>query len=163
MVDGVEARVLAVDNERDHQHLDVHEGAVATHPLPNPLGPALLGRLAREIRSLFPQLVRPEDELVDEPADRLVGGVPKEGRGGRVPAEDALVAIHGHDGDRTHVDQRLEVLLLASHLRGRVDLAGHVDEEAQDGRGLAVLVADQRVVVANPDDAAIGSHDAVLA
>ena len=84
-------------------------------------------------------------------ADRLVRLVPEEpGRGG-VPGRHVLAAVHRHDGHRTDLDERLEVLLLAADLRRRQRLLGDVDHESLDELRVSVGIADDPAVVAHPD------------
>ena len=75
------------------------------------------------------------------------GDVAEELRRRRVPAGHPLVGVHDDDGDRADLDERLEVLLLATDLRVRERLVGDVHHEALDVcRSSALVLGDPRVV-----------------
>ncbi len=116
VVNRVEPEVLVVDDERHHQDLNVEQEAVLAHPLADRMCSSLVQGGGDEVVALLPQRVRPDDEVLDVPADHLLLLVAEQRRRGRVPAGDALVPVHRHDRDGADLDERFEVLLLAPDL-----------------------------------------------
>ena len=150
VIDDVEAGMLAVDEQWHHDHLDVDKHTVPSHPVRDPVGATLLERLAGHADALVAQCLRPQDEVVDVAADRLIGAESEQRGRRRVPGGYALVAVERHDGHRADLDERLEVLLLSVQLGGslldpvleRLDvlaqLSGHVVEGEREGAHLVL-------------------------
>ena len=161
VVDRVVAAVLAVDDQRDEDDLDVDALAVLAPPPADEMCPARLVGCSRGRRSQAP-LARREQELVDVATDRLVRLVAEEPGRGRVPGRHDLAAVHRHDGHRTDLDERLEVLLLTADLRRRKRLVGDVDQESLDELRFPVRIADDPAVVADPHVVAVGVDDPVF-
>ena len=109
VVHGVEAGVLAVDEEGDHGDLDVDRLAVLARSAAHARRSTGLDRLAGDAGTLRAHRLRVHDQAVDALPDRLVRGVAEEPLGGRVPARDLFVAVHGHDGRRADGDERFEI------------------------------------------------------
>ncbi len=115
VVDRVEADVLAVGGERHEHHLHVDQLPVLPDATSDPVGATSLERLAGDIPAFSAEILV-EDEVVDQPSDRILRRPPEELRRGRVPARHPLVGVHDHDRHRADLDERLEVLLLAADL-----------------------------------------------
>ena len=74
VVDRVEADVLAVDPERHEHHLHVDERSVLSPAACDPMRATGLERLAGDVPP-FSAKVSPDNEVVDQPTDRLFRGV----------------------------------------------------------------------------------------
>ena len=131
VVDRVEADVLTLDPERHEHHLDVDRLPVLPDATGDPVGTTFLERLVGDVLAFFAEVLV-EDEVVDQTPDRLLRGAAEELRRRRVPARHPLIGVHHDDCDRAHLDEQLEVLLLAadSAFRCRVSSIARARERA---------------------------------
>ena len=109
VVDRVEADVLTVDPERHEHHLHVDQLAVLACATGDAVGPTFVERFAGDVPAFSTEVVV-ENEVVDQPSDRLLRRPTEELRCGRVPAGHPLVGVHDDDRHRAELDERLEVL-----------------------------------------------------
>src|SRR5207253_9134481 len=108
MVDRVEADVLTVDRQRHEHHLDVDQLPVLPCAAGDPVRTTTLARFVGDVPA-FSAEVLAEDEVVYRAPDRLLRRVAEELRRRRIPARHTLVGVHDDDGDRTDLDERLEL------------------------------------------------------
>ena len=144
VVDRVEADVLAVGGERHEHHLHVDQLPVLPDATSDPVGTTSLEGLVGDVPAFSAEILV-EDEVVDQPSDRILRRPPEELRRGRVPARHPLVGVHHDDRHRADLDERLEVLLLAADLGERTQALERGADVLRDVRqqvAIGVGVAD---------------------
>ena len=97
-----------------------------------------------------------EDEVVDRPAQSLLGGIAEQLGRGRVPLGHALLGVHDHDRGGTDGEQRLEISALSLHLGeqpGVVDRDANVGCDRREQAGVGFAEATLLIDALDADDA----------
>ncbi len=111
VIDGDVALLLATDDHRQPEHLDVHQGTVFAHAEGRGIDAPALQCIAGIAEGFGAERLGPSDQIIEILPDGFVGGVAKKLLRRRVPGHDVGVQVDGHHGHRTVADEGLEVVV----------------------------------------------------